>query len=329
MYDFAFGADDMARVRFAVSPLWEVAQAVRCLIDARQLAYHLPWFDAVRPALAKLDLAPLLAVQPVRGYTPDLISPPPRHARTTIEAQLAQLRATPPSRVKEELERAMAERGGQPVPAELADLARDPVAARERLADVLEECWHQLVEPHWPRIKALLEADVVHHAKVLADAGLDRLFPALSAAVSWSNPVLRVASGGPTKYRVTLSGSGIVLQPSAFSWPLTLVVADSDDVATIVYPARGIAALWQPVETETSAALRVLLGRTRAMLLTSLREPASTTTLAHRHGYSPATVSGHLSALRGARLVTRARRGRDVLYSTSALGEALLSARLD
>ena len=87
MYELRFGATDMARVRFAVSPLWEVAEAVRCLVDARQRAYHLPWLDAVRPALAGLDYGPLVAVQPLRGYTPDFLSPMPRGAHTTIGEQ--------------------------------------------------------------------------------------------------------------------------------------------------------------------------------------------------------------------------------------------------
>lgn len=328
MYELRFSADDMARVRFAISPLWEVMHAVRCLIDVRQMAYHLPWFDAVRPALADLDLAPVLAVSPVRGYTPDLITPSPRHAHTTIDEQLEQVRSTPVSIVRAELAQAMAQRGGQPVTDELRELAHDPRQARHRLADTLEACWHRLVEPHWPRIRAMLDADVVHHAKVLADAGLDRLFPSLSTSVSWTQQVLRVDAGGPVMRRVELRGTGIILQPSAFCWPLTLVIADTAEIPTVAYPARGIAELWQPVETEAGKALRSLLGRTRAILLTSLREPASTTTLAHRHGYSPATVSEHLAALFGARLVTRARRGKAVLYSTTALGEALLEGQL-
>ena len=91
MYEMRFAAADMARVRFAVSPLWEVAEAVRCLIDPRQMAYHLPWLDTVRPTLADLDLGPLVAVQPLRGYTPDFLSPMPPSARTTIDEQLRQV----------------------------------------------------------------------------------------------------------------------------------------------------------------------------------------------------------------------------------------------
>ena len=45
-----FGRDDPARVRFAVSPLWETMTALRVLREPRRRRYHLPWLDLVRPA---------------------------------------------------------------------------------------------------------------------------------------------------------------------------------------------------------------------------------------------------------------------------------------
>jgi len=328
VFELRFTAADVARVRFAVSPLWEVAEAVRCLVDARQMAYHLPWLEAVRPQLADLDLSPLLDVQPQRGYTPDFLAPTPRGATTTVDDQLRQLRATPIARVREQLALVVADRQDQPVSRQLREMAARPQKARRLLADVLEACWHRLVEPHWPRVNAMVSADIVHHSKVLADHGLGRMLPALSSAVSWSDGVLRVATGGSTLERIRLHGEGIVLQPGAFSWPLTIVVNERGSPPTIVYPARGIAELWQPVETDTASNLAALLGRNRAVLLLSLREPASTTTLSHRHGTAAATVSEHLSVLVGAGLVERARRGKSVLYSMTALGEALLAGQL-
>src|SRR6202042_96134 len=91
----------------------------------------------------------------------------------------------------------------------------------------------------------------------------------------------------------------------------------------VVYPARGIAELWQPAHTGHFDALGRLLGRTRAALLESLAEPASTHTLARRHGLAPSTVSEHLSALRDARLVTSRRQRHAVMYQQTRLGTAL------
>lgn len=186
MYDLRLGADDIARVRFAVSPLWEVCHAVRSLVDPRQRPYHLPWLDAVRDEIETLDVLPLLTIQPLRGYTPDLIAPIPEHPRTTVHEQLDRLRATPLAHVRDELHRALTERDGQPVPEEMRSLARNPRGARTRIADALEACWERLIAPYWPRINDLLTADIAHHSRLLADNGLERLFPALSPRLSWT-----------------------------------------------------------------------------------------------------------------------------------------------
>ena len=328
MYELRFGQDDYARVRFAASPLWEVVQAVRSLVDPKQQRYHLPWLDRVRPKLADIDLGPLLAVQPLRGYSPDLISPIPRHPHTTVQEQLEQVRATPLAQVRREVRRALTDRNGQPVPDDLKWMARDPARAREQIADSLEACWHGLVAPHWPRINDLLTADVVHHSKLLAEGGLERLFPALSPTLSWQPPVLRVQTMMRPLRRKSMAGRGLLLQPSAFAWPSVIVIWDDAYQPTVVYPARGIAELWQPVTSSVADGLSALLGRTRATLLASLHEPTATTTLARRHAIAPATVSAHLAALSGAGLVTAARHGRWMLYNTTPLGEAVLVGRL-
>src|SRR5215813_14219116 len=72
---FVFGRDDPARTRFAVSPLWETTAALHVLLEPQQHQYHLPWLDAVRPDLDRLDLRPLLVLLPRTGWTPDFLSP--------------------------------------------------------------------------------------------------------------------------------------------------------------------------------------------------------------------------------------------------------------
>lgn len=327
MIHLRFSSTDMSRVRFAVSPLWETMHAVRCLIDPVQSAYHLPWLDEVRPALPELDVAPLTALTPLRGYNPDFTTPAPDRPRPSIEAQLATVRSTPLAQVRRELEQAAVDRGGAQPPEVLRELIGDPHAARDRITDSLQACWQRLVRPHWPRIEELLAADISHHSRILAEGGLERLFPSLSPKLSWSEPVLCVANRQSVS-RSSLGGAGLVLQPSAFAWPNIIVVDDCDPVR-LIYPARGIAELWQPVPTLTTSALTHLLGATRARLLTSLQEDATTTTLARRHQLAPGTVSEHLSALAATRLIRAARSGRSVNYSLTPLGQALLVGTVD
>jgi DNA-binding transcriptional ArsR family regulator len=72
-------------------------------------------------------------------------------------------------------------------------------------------------------------------------------------------------------------------------------------------------------------ALERLIGRTRALLLSALDEPASTTWLAHQHRLATATVSEHLTVLRAAGLVVGERHRHEVRYRRTRIGSALVS----
>src|SRR5262249_30270850 len=96
--------------------------------------------------------------------------------------------------------------------------------------------------------------------------------------------------------------------------------------AALIYPARGIAALWEAPATATSGALSALVGRTRAVLLAALDQPASTTQLARSLGLATGAVGDHLATLHRAALLTKARSGRSVLYRRPPLGDALVAA---
>src|SRR5216684_3825557 len=78
--------EDLLAVRFAVSPVWEAQAAVQAFADERGRSYHEPWLLLVRARAARLDLAPLLAVLPRRGYVPDFLTPPPRTSRPGLRA---------------------------------------------------------------------------------------------------------------------------------------------------------------------------------------------------------------------------------------------------
>jgi DNA-binding transcriptional ArsR family regulator len=106
-------------------------------------------------------------------------------------------------------------------------------------------------------------------------------------------------------------------------WPGVTAIVDLPWRPTVVYPARGIGELLGGRTPEPAASLARLLGRTRALILDGLGEPASTATLAARYGLAPSTVSAHLSALEGAGLLGRRRYRHEVRYRRTALGRAL------
>jgi len=316
-----FGPDDPARTRFVISPAWETMHAIRVIAEPGRHQYHLPWLEAVRPQAERLDLGPLLALTPRRGWTPDFLSPVPDTANADMAGELARVRATPPDQVAAEVRRSLTERYGAPVPPGAWQLLEDPAATLERVADLLAQCWQLLVEPHWPRLRDRIEADVAFRTRTLADYGLERMLGDLHPQVRWTGRSLVISGMGTARRH--LGGAGLLLIPSAFGWPSLAPVIDPPSRPALAYPARGIAELWQPARTAQSDALARLLGRTRAALLESLAEPASTHTLARRHELAASTVSEHLAALRDARLVTSRRDRHAVMYRQTPLGGAL------
>jgi DNA-binding transcriptional ArsR family regulator len=278
----------------------------------------------VAPALSDLDLTPLLQVMP-RGYNPDFLMPAPAGPSAVFEEELALVRAAPVARVRVELTRCMREQHGRRLPPPAQALVDHPVRARNLLADTLETCWRRLIAPSWPRIRDVLEGDIAHRARRLADGGLAAVLADLHPSIRWQHPTLVVDQNATGCRDVE---AGLVLMPSAFEWPNVGVILDKPWLPTIDYPARGIAALWEP-RTDPPAALARLLGATRAALLAALTEPTSTTALARRRALPNSTVSEHLTVLREAGLIATHRVGRYLHHTRTPLGTQLAAPTAD
>ena len=319
MVTYEFEVEDLARMHFATSPLCELAQSLRALVEPSRSAFHLPWIEDLRGKLGGIDLLPAIELVPPRGYTPDFIAPPPSTPLAEIEDELELVRRTSPARVRKEIGIRFR---GRRVPPAVQPLLDHPRRELNRLCDAFAEYWERAIAPHWPRIQALLRADIDHHARRLANAGADALFSDVHHAVSWHGRELRVDIDWTE--RVALEGRGLLLVPSAFVWERPMVITDPGWQPTLVYPARGVAMLWEGAPTSPEA-LAALLGRTRANLLAILDAPRSTTELARRLGVSAGGVSQHLGVLRAGGLVTPQREGRSVLYVRTRLADALVS----
>jgi DNA-binding transcriptional ArsR family regulator len=317
MIEMRFGPRALAHVRFGISPLNELLRSVAVLDDAAGQALHLPWAIEARRRTAGLDLGALRALQPGERYSPDFVDPPPSSPLAEIDEEIAAVAATAPAQSRAEILRAYP---GDSLPSSLARLVDDPAA----LADLLRAYWDRALAAHWPRVRALLEGDVLYRARQMADGGAERLFADVDPTVRFTDGVLRVDKRA--QQTLDLEERGLLFVPSAFVWPAVRVVTDPQWQPTIIYPARGVGTLWEPDRTPAPDALGALLGRVRAEVLAALDRPRSTTDLARALDVSPGGVSQHLRVLREAGLVHGHRVGRVVLYLRSAAGESLLAA---
>jgi uncharacterized protein DUF5937/helix-turn-helix protein len=323
MITLRFGPAALAHVRFAISPLTETRRSLRVLDDPGAGALHLPWAIEARRLTADLDLSLLRALDPTGVYTPDFVSPPPTSPLDEFEDQLAVVVGTPPEQARAEVQRSY--RRKPPLPAVLEPFVEDPAAGVAAVAELLRAYWDRALAPHWPRVRALLEGDVLHRAREMADGGAERLFADVDPTVSWADGVLSIDK--PAQQSVDLEDRGLLFVPSVFTWPDVVLVTDPKWQPTIVYPARGVGTLWETGRPAAPDALGALLGKVRAGVLMALDRPRSTTDLARALGVSAGGVSQHLSVLREAGLVHGHRVGRMVLYLRSPTGDGLVGAR--
>jgi len=158
---------------------------------------------------------PLLALLPPAGYVPDFITAPPRSPLDRIEDELERVRATAPEQVAKELDIFAWQHGNQ-LPATAAPLRRNPRREVPRLVETMALYWTRAVEPFWPRLLALLSADLRYRATRLTQGGPESLFDDLHPTVTLDGDWLRIDQ--PWQGTVELGGRGLLLVPMAFSW---------------------------------------------------------------------------------------------------------------
>lgn len=350
MLRFEVGTEDLLRSRFALSPAFELSGLLGTLEGLWPKRLPRSWSERLLPEFRRLrretDLDAALALHS-GTYGADFVVLPPTGPDQSWADDLAAIRATPPARAREEAAACLARR---PVsdPRVLDVLRSEDIV--ERVADALDIAWHTLLAPDWPRLRAICERDIVHRAGELTKSGWAAALDGLHPQVHWrdggidfpggSDPAegrsadRRSGDGRSTDSRsgdgtapasIALAGDGLLFLPSVFVWPGFAAHTNDPWPKTLIYPARGIAAVWAGAPPSAGGPLADLLGRSRALLLASLAEPASTTHLARTLGLAPGAVGDHLATLRRAGLLRRARSGRSVLYSRTPLGDALVS----
>jgi DNA-binding transcriptional ArsR family regulator len=323
MVTFQFTLDDLARTRFAISPMWELVSGLRALREPANAALHLPWVSEALPAARELGLDTALALTPPTGYIPDFLTPPPSTPLATFEEELELVRTTSAAQVRTDLRELIRCHDG--AGARVDEMIERPRYWLNRLAEELEAFWRSAMEPYWPRVRSLLEADIHHRSRRLVEGGPAALFADLHPDVEWKDAELFVRQK-VCVFDSPLRGKGLLMIPSAFYANRPATITDPPWQPTLLYPARGLALLWDEGEQAAPKTLAAVIGRTRADLLELLDAPRSTTELAPRLELSAGAISQHLTALRSAGLVTAERHGRAVLYLRTPAADRLFEA---
>ena len=322
---FEVGAEDLVRTRFALSPVFELQHLIRALAGPHRQGVPEAWMARLRPRFARLREEPgvqaVLTLQ-LPGLGATFLSPPPQRLGQTIEDDVSAVRGTPPDVARAEIDFYLQRRPDAPAAARAFLTSVDVL---DRLADLLAAAWAELLAEDWPRLRLLCERDVVHRSGEMGRAGWAAAIAGLHRKIRWREggiDMLGRRSSGVTR----LDGAGLLLVPSVFVWPEFAVYADEPWPKALVYPARGVATLMEQGPPSAPGHLAPLIGRSRALLLDALADPASTSQLARAFGMAVGAVGDHLAVLHRAGLVGRARSGRSVLYQRTPLGDLLISA---
>src|SRR5215207_383224 len=317
MLTYLLTEDDVGSVRFGISPLCELGLSLRAIREPARFPLQLGWLRRTEEARAHLDMATLNGLIDERMWTPDFLNPRPSSPLTRLDDELDVLLATPPDVFRADL---IAVHGHIP-----EVFAGSTSAALRRIVRALRRLWDTCLEPYWPRMRAVLEADVVHRGRQIAQTGVAGMLNGLSSRIDYDRGVVSVRLATEVDREQAIDGNGLTLVPTMFTRRASAPIGDGPPM--ILYSARGQGALWEAERVANPAAVSAVLGETRASLLAALGDPASSTELGVRLGVTASAVNQHLRVLRDAGLLVSTRYGRSVLYLRSELGSALLEAR--
>ena len=243
-------------------------------------------------ALRGVELGPLDLDIALPKYVPDFAAPIPIDPLPTLADEIEAVRATDPATRPRGHRRVL---GRRPAAAVGRLRSRRPREMADRLADAMHAYWDAALADDWPRLRAVLEGEMLGRARALALSGPGAVLEELHPSVRWRDPVIELVKD--KEYDMHLGGarscSSRSSSPAACSWATPRTSGGGDRLPG----ARHGGAVGARARPSFDGRLELLLGHGRAAVLRALDRPATTTELARRLSYAPSTVSAHLDVL--------------------------------
>jgi DNA-binding transcriptional ArsR family regulator len=308
--------EDLGEIRFAISPASEATLSLRALRDPSRFPLQLPWVRKVQHRLADLDREVLGSLMNEQMGSPDFLTPPLSGPLATYAADLEVIARTDPGEVERQL---------VAVNGRLPDMLAG-AGALDRIVTAMEQYWRVMIEPYWPRMRTILEADVAYRGQVITQHGTAAMLNDLAPTIGYAHGRLTADQVSNPSREEAVARRGLILYPTMFG-PGAVIPFDVGHHPELGYPARGQGALWAMRERPSASDLGRLIGRERVRILALLRSrPRSTSDLAVELAVTPSAVNQHLQLLRRTGLVDSYRVGRQVFYQPSDLVAMLTGA---
>lgn len=311
---------ESVRVRVYISPLLCVVASVFEVVLGWRRGVPEEWVQFVRDRTHGLGLSAFQAFEVENRTVPNFLMPTPPKSTPTFADELDAFRNTPSRQIRHDLRAEF----GRHVPPTYEHFQLRPQQAIARVADTFERYWQSVFEPTWPRMRAILEREVVVCGRLLATEGAIPTLARIHPAYSVRDGALTYESALPGHAATPLRDRVIALVPLIAGSNARMTSIDRPDVVLLAYAAPGTSAAWHTASISSGSALGRLVGDTRARIVEALTEPTATTMLAKQLGVAAATASHHLSALLDQGVVEQTRVGNVVYYELTERGRSLV-----
>ena len=318
--------DDLLDTRFAYNPLVELTISFCLLMKPALHSRYQRWVDDALRALHDVELPFMSAlIVPGSHYVPDFLTPTPTLIQLNIEYEIEQMLNAPDEIIHASIQRLIEHQGESEIRLYFLTHTREALYC---LAQELRVYWRRALEPHWNRLTAILDGDVLYHARRMALEGPEKMLADMHPRLSYADNAIEIETSDRKHACLVLDkhdlqGEGLQLVPSIFAGKGLLWQVVPEWHPMIIYMARGVG-LWQQDLPDRNPSLEIALGEGRARVLQQLTTPANTGEIARKLHITAGAASQHLSRLNQAGLVEPHRNGRRVYYHLTDRGAQLL-----